>query len=164
LNGLEIHAMSSFSAWVVAWFFGTLLVLGFVFVLCVLTERRRLKTAGATQPLAVIRAHLALRLRGERAVDLGEACVGRKVWLEWDLRWGPSGQTPAAIVRKVAGNEVQLRSDNDIDLAGTQTDRVTLRATRATPRFGNCSGAAKGVMTADGESSAPEASATIVLL
>jgi hypothetical protein len=154
--------MTVFFAWLAAWGIGTAFFLLLVAAGMVLHERKELKAAGATRPLTIIWWTLRLRIAGRLLADLGDGCVGRAAWLDWDFRWGPYGQTMATVAAKYSSTELSLRSELGIPFPGTR--QFTFKVIRATPSFAGGTGAAAGfLIPLDNPSDSP-ASATLVLL
>lgn len=156
--------METALAWIATWAVASTLFLLLVFAGWSFRERRELRALGAKYPFRIICSKLVLLVRGKTPRGLGEKCVGRDVWLSWDLRWGPYGQTAATIVGSTAVDEIQIRTAAEVDILGYKTDRFLFRALRVTPSFGRGVGAADGVLSAIGYAVDAPASATIVLL
>jgi hypothetical protein len=154
--------MTVFFAWLAAWAIGTTLFLLPVAAGMVLHERKELKAAGASRPLTIIWSTWRLRIAGRRLEDVGDGCVGRDAWLDWDFRWGPYGQTMVTVAAKYSSTELSLRSEPCISFPGTR--QFTFKAIRATPSFVSGTGAAAGfLIPLDNPTDSP-ASATLVLL
>ena len=156
--------MGTVLAWFVAWAIFSTLFLLLVFVGWTFRERRVLRALGARYPIRIIRSKLALSIRGGMPRGFGENCVGRAVWLSWDLRWGPYGQTAGTVVGSTAVDEIRIRTAGEVDILGYKTDSFLFRALRRTPSFGRRGGAADGVLSTEGYPAGPPASAMIVLL
>ena len=156
--------MNQFVAWFTAWAIGTSFFLGIVLIGSTLGEWRRLRAAGATKPLTIIWSALLLRLAGRTFEEVQVECVGRDVWVEWDVRWGPHGYMMAEVVDRPSSKTLTLRSSREVFFIDFYTNQFTFTMRRCTRRFVKGNGAADGFLAPQGRPSSPVANATVVMM
>jgi hypothetical protein len=87
-----------FEAWLTAWLIGITAVAALIAVSWSVGTYRELERAGAPRSGRIVtRLWFSPVARLLRLGDRGQTHPGRRVWVWWHLRWGPSGQTEATI-------------------------------------------------------------------
>ena len=96
--------------WLIAWLIGVIGMAGLVAAVWSLSTYRQLARDGAPEPGKVLRrlwlTPVAWVLRPGGS-ERGATLTGRRAWVWWDVRWGPSGQSEA-IVRGADERHLQL--------------------------------------------------------